>query len=242
MKYLILGVSTLLIGFLAGFWESRGDALRTKGDVRALKQKLEQLQRECSAKTMAQQMTRLFSTDQEAEKGQIAKSPDVPQPSPKPEEEEHEAASATSKETDEIPEENRSNSEKEALEAVSLAWELRRAQAKQALVEEAELSEEESEMFEKIVSEMNDTLREDIQEMVESLQERFKTDKTPPSPREAIRWANVMIDTMIGTDDALLEFIPLSDRQGITPQNIDPTTYVNPDIFEPMAEFFDSVK
>ncbi|RME02225.1 MAG: hypothetical protein D6812_06610, partial [Deltaproteobacteria bacterium] len=130
----------------------------------------------------------------------------------------------------------------EMMEAAALAWQTRRSQAKQALIEEARLSAEEAANFEEIVSAMNERLREEVGEIAEELRERLAQEETDIAPRETLRWADRMLETLIETDDALLELVPEEERTGITAENIDPTTYVDPTIFEPVVKLLDAVE
>ncbi|RME46610.1 MAG: hypothetical protein D6795_15180, partial [Deltaproteobacteria bacterium] len=130
----------------------------------------------------------------------------------------------------------------EMMEAAALAWQTRRTQAKQALIEEAHLSTEEAAEFEEIVSSMNERLREEIGEITEELSERLEEEGADLAPRETLRWADRFLETLIETDDALLELVPEEERTGITAENIDPTTYVDPTIFEPVVKLLDAVE
>lgn len=113
----------------------------------------------------------------------------------------------------------------EELETARTALELRRAQARAALVEGADPSEEQLEEIDQAVQDMNDSLLAlsgELTEMLDSGEE--------PERRQAMSFAAEALDTMLTAEESFRETLNSDQIESLDDQALDPFSYISPDI------------
>ena len=112
-------------------------------------------------------------------------------------------------------------------EAARTALELRRAQARAALVEGAEPSQAQLDDIDQAVQDMNDALLSlsgELTEMLESGEE--------PERRQAMSFAADALDTMITAEDQFRDTLSQEQIEALDDQALDPFSYISPDIID----------
>lgn len=115
----------------------------------------------------------------------------------------------------------------EDLEAARTALELRRAQARAALVEGAEPSQDQLDDIDQAVQDMNDSLLAlsgELTEMLEGGEE--------PERRQAMAFAAEALDTMITAEDQFRDTLSQEQIEALDDQALDPFSYISPDIID----------
>lgn len=113
----------------------------------------------------------------------------------------------------------------EELETARTALELRRAQARAALVEGADPSTDQLEDIDQAVQDMNDSLLAlsgELSEMLESGEE--------PERRQAMSFAAEALDTMLTAEDTFRDTLTTDQIDALEDQALDPFSYISPDI------------
>lgn len=115
----------------------------------------------------------------------------------------------------------------EELEAARTALELRRAQARAALVEGAEPDEDQLANIDQAVQEMNDSLLALSGELTDMLDNGEE-----PERRQAMSFAAEALDTMLTTEDRFRDALSQEQIDALDDQALDPFSYISPDIID----------
>ena len=113
----------------------------------------------------------------------------------------------------------------EELETVRTALELRRSQARAALIENVQPSDEQLERIDEAVQTMNDTLialAGDFADIIEHGEE--------PDRRQIMSFASEALDTMLSTENSMRDVLTKEQLMDIDENALDPFSYVSPDI------------
>lgn len=121
-------------------------------------------------------------------------------------------------------------SDAEGLQAARTALELRRAQARQALVEGAEPSDAQLETIDAAVETMNASLSVLADELVATLESGEE-----PSRRDAMAFAADALDTLINAEDQIYDALSPEQREAVEEGAIDPFSYVDPALIDKLG-------
>ncbi|MCK6516505.1 hypothetical protein L6R46_15805 [Myxococcota bacterium] len=121
-------------------------------------------------------------------------------------------------------------SDAEGLQAARTALELRRAQARQALVEGAEPSDAQLERIDAAVDTMNASLSVLADELVATLESGEE-----PSRRDAMAFAADALDTLINAEDQIYDSLSPEQREAVDEGAIDPFSYVDPALVDKLG-------
>ena len=115
----------------------------------------------------------------------------------------------------------------EEQELARTALELRRAQARAALVEDARPDETQMEAIDTAVKDMNDSLLELADEMAEILESGEE-----PTRRDAMAFAADALDTMLVAEDEMRSALDADQIEQLDEGALDPFSYVGPEIID----------
>jgi len=117
------------------------------------------------------------------------------------------------------------------IEAARTALELRRTQARAALLEHTDAEDEQLETFDQAVGNMNAVLlgmSDELAEMLESGEE--------PARRDAMEFAADALDTLLAAEDAMRAAFDEDQLDGLPDSAVDPFSYVDPAIVDVLAQ------
>jgi hypothetical protein len=115
--------------------------------------------------------------------------------------------------------------------AARTALELRRTQARAALLEHTDADDEQLQTFDSAVESMNSVLlgmSDELSEMLEA--------GTEPGRRDAMEFAADALDTLLAAEDAMRASFDADQLEGLPDSAVDPFSYVDPDIVDVLAE------
>lgn len=115
----------------------------------------------------------------------------------------------------------------ENIEMLKDALALRRSQAMAALREQARATDEQMDTVDSIVDDMNADLKALAEEFVETVK-----DGQEPSRRDLMTFAADTLDVLIETEDALYGALPPEQREQLTDEVLDPTSYVDSSVVD----------
>ena len=111
------------------------------------------------------------------------------------------------------------------------ALELRRTQALAALEQEGDLDDQQMEDFESTLDEMNRSIREMTEEMVDQL-----NDGEEPTRRQMMKFAADGLDVFIEADETLSEILDADQLENVPEESLDPFSYVDPSLLDLLQE------
>jgi hypothetical protein len=112
------------------------------------------------------------------------------------------------------------------------ALELRNAQSRAVLIEDANPDDEQLASIDDALEEMNDSLNELALEFAESFEPGEE-----PSRREAMSFAAQALDTMLQAEDSMRDALSTNQLESIDDGALDPFSYISPDIIDTLQEF-----
>jgi len=124
-----------------------------------------------------------------------------------------------------------SKSREREIEAARTALELRRTQARAALLEHTDAEDEQLETFDQAVGNMNAVLlgmSDELGEMLDSGEE--------PARRDAMEFAADALDTLLAAEDAMRAAFGEDQLEGLPDSAVDPFSYVDPAIVDVLAQ------
>jgi len=123
----------------------------------------------------------------------------------------------------------------ELIRALQAAVELRRNQARAALVEDADPSDDQLDELDAAVDDMNASLQGLAQDLVDMLE-----DGNAPGRRDAMVFAAEALDTMIDAEDRIWDSLDAGQRESVDDASIDPFSYVDQQLLAVLAELGES--
>ena len=123
----------------------------------------------------------------------------------------------------------------ELMRALQAAVELRRNQARAALVEDADPSDAQLDDIDEAVADMNESLQGLAQDLVDMLEEG-----STPGRRDAMVFAAEALDTMIDAEDRIWDSLDVEQRDAVDEASIDPFSYVDQSLLSVLAELGES--
>lgn len=115
-------------------------------------------------------------------------------------------------------------------ELMADALELRRAQARAALVEDARPTPEQLDQIEQALVEMNEELEGFARELV-----ALSAEGREPGRRDAMRLGLDALDLLVVTEDRMLEALDPDQRANLREASTDPTSFVDPAVLQIMS-------
>jgi len=217
MRYAIAAAVALIVGIVLG-------GIFPRAEVRELRSEIAELEgRECRT-PVGQELATLLTR------------PPVPQPEPAPEapeawEETERVEVPPPEETDvpEVPEPDLTP--EEGIEVMKEALELRRVQARAALLEDADPDDAQLEAFDAAVAEMNAALREIAEDAVARVLEEGE-----PTRHEMMIFAADTLDVLIGAEDQMVAALDDEQLEQVDDASVDPFSYIDPSLLDLFAE------
>ncbi len=117
------------------------------------------------------------------------------------------------------------------LQLARTALELRRAQARAALVEDAEPDETQLESIDIAVNEMNESLNDLAEELTTMI-----ADGEEPTRRDAMEFAAEALDTMLLAEDAMRGALDPDQLDVLDDGSLDPFSYVDPSLVDALEK------
>jgi len=227
MKYVLAIGLSLLAGVLAGVMSQRGPLQRAEDRIQELEE------RDCSggkgigrglAAAMHGQPMQMIEPEEAA-----APAPALDEPDPEAVELAAELDEVQDEVVDELADEV--DDIEAELDLLKTAQELRRTQARAALVEQADPGDEELASFDEAMDEMNEDLLEISRDFVDSVE-----DIEDVSRRDMMVLAADVLDVMIEADEAAEKAMPGLELDEIDDEAVDPFSYIDPAILEVLVE------
>ncbi|MBX2802878.1 MAG: hypothetical protein KTR31_34670 [Myxococcales bacterium] len=229
-SHLILAAVALVVGLALG-------GMAPRGESRALRAQVAELQaRECSrgpGVIGTQVANALRRAPSEAPSSGDARTKVV---MPPPEEPEPEEPAENTDDDDFVYFEDGNYEEQpddSDLNRMIDAMEMRRRQARQALREQADPTEEQEAEIDAIFDDMNSELATLAGDFVQVFQEAGGAE---PDRRESMLFARDAIDVLIGTEDALYDVLDPDQAQGMSPEASDPMSYIDGEVVRALRE------
>lgn len=214
-QHLVLAALALVVGLALG-------GLAPRSEVRALRAQVEELkQRECgSPSRVGREIAQVFQGRPWED--------DLPAPVPAP------VPDPVPLEPSEAPEEPEDLEDLEDLEAslevVSEAMELRRTQARQALIEGG-VHDDQLQAIDAVVADMNADLAALADQFVADLREFGEPDR-----RETMLFARDTLDVLLEAEDAIWNGLDPEQRDQLDEAALDPFSYVDAGVVETFME------
>ncbi len=217
MKTWLVAALTLLLGFMAGMWKPQGEVVRLQAELDKRKAAEKQPCRSSPTDGIRTLLQGSAGLPQGKGKKPIPEAPEGT-----------ETPSETTTEADAPPLENPPSSmtpeqvQKEMDEALRPALEARRAQALQALKEQANLDDEGLADVEDIMKHMNDELGEVLDDFVEVTAQGGQITR-----RGGMEMASGVLDVILAADDKMRDLLPEATYQKLDPEAVDPLSFVS---------------
>lgn len=225
-KHLILAAVALVVGLALG-------GLAPRSENRALRGQVDELQdRKCdSGSRVGREIANVFQGRPWAE--------DLPEPeAPVPADEDEDDNVVVEQDEDGLTieiggdgDEDIPENLEESLEMVQDAMEIRRAQARQALVE-ADVDDGQLEQIDTIVDDMNGDLAALADDFVTSFQES----EGEPDRRDTMLFARDTLDVLLEAEDALYGSLDSDQQEALDEAALDPFSYIDGTVVETFME------
>ena len=229
MKYFVLCALSFFIGSIVG-------GVGPKHELQTIKQTQQNSiitsSKDCKKSTIGSDLAQIMASNSSASKPSPQKNPfgdRTPEEIRKDNPEAVEIAERLDENQEQFQEEFQESLERsqEELETARTALELRRAQARAALVEGADPSQAQLDDIDQAVQDMNDALLSlsgELSDMLESGEE--------PERRQAMSFAAEALDTMITAEDQFRDTLSQEQIDALDDQALDPFSYISPDIID----------
>ncbi len=238
MKELLIGSTTLLVGLaIGGLWPL--------SQVRDLEQQLANAETpECRSRPGADLAGMLHGRplqpdDPESWEREVGDAPvtepvdqapvDVPEGNDEPT---PDAAQDTGDPIEESEEGDEGLSPDEQMDAMRTAMEIRRKAARNALIDEAGLDDDQLEQFDGVVDHMNDQL-EDVSR---TFMDRLDETGMEPSRRDMMVFAADTLDVLLEADDGFGDSMDAEQMQAASEEAVDPLQYIDPALVDLLKE------
>jgi len=214
MRYAIAAAVALVVGIVLG-------GLFPRAEVRELRSQVSELEeRECRT-PVGRELATLLTR------------PPVPPPAPAPapeawEEPETDEPPPPPGETD-VPEPD--FAPEEGIEVMKEALELRRVQARAALLEDADPDDAQLGEFDAAIADMNVALREIAEDVVARVQ-----DYGEPTRHEMMVFAADTLDVLIEAEERMVSTLDEEQLEQVEDASVDPFSYVDPALLDLFAE------
>lgn len=220
MRYVLTAAAALVLGLLLGVLPSR---LGT----RSLEEQIAELEaRPCEQRRVGEELATMF-----AGRPPLRPTPgDATIPEPTPEE----AATDESTEDmpDEAPDESMDLPSEDQIALAQEALDLRRTQAREALIQEAGVDDEQLAAIDDAYAAMNRALEEKANQVVELIGEGAEE----PSRREMMLFAEDLLGIMNQAEEDVLAELDSDQLEALEDSTIDPFSHVDPGILDLFAE------
>ena len=224
-------VITLMLGVLLGVLAGRlGPATELAKVEQALAEA--QAQPDCETRTLGRDLANLMKTGLPGDRRRA--------PPPEPDERLEQDLAEAEESAEELRREAREDlreglSDDTELDAARAALDLRRAQARASLVEDADPSDEQLGEIDSAVADMNDALEvlaQDLDDLMEDGQD--------PSRRDAMVFVAEALDTMIVAEDRIWDSLSPEQQGDVEDGAVDPFSHVDSGIIDVLAELGDA--
>lgn len=132
---------------------------------------------------------------------------------------------------EELVEELADGIDEEQLQLARTALELRRAQARASLIEDAEPGETQLETIDMAVNAMNDSLNSLASELTDMINEGVE-----PTRRDAMEFAAEALDAMLVAEDSMRGALDSDQLDQLEDGSLDPFSYVDPNLVDVLSK------
>jgi len=225
MKYVASGSLTFAVGLVLGGIHPRMELQKEQN-----KPSVVNIEKKCQS-TVGSDLAKLMSQG-----GSSASNPHLPSSSNSPEEiiknnpKAAEIADQIDQEQERFEEElskELENIPNEELETARAALELRRAQARAALIEDANPDQDQMEQIDQAIQDMNDSLLQIADELADTIQTEGE-----PNRRDAMAFAADALDTMLNAEDIMRSTLNTDQISNLDDRSLDPFSYVSPELVD----------
>ena len=226
MREIAVAAFALLVGLIAG-------GVGPRAELNAMMKTVDAVDLERCKNTVGKDLATFFGGAREGGLPPVVAAAPRPQTLRQPTDPEVEAALAELEEgeaqaTEELQEGLRDTlANRDELELARSALELRRAQARAALVEEADLDRAQAEEVDGVYDEMNGTLEELAAGMAEMV-----VGGREPDRREAMEFAAEALDAMLVAEDRVLRVLDAEQRSELGQDAANPFNHVSPQLID----------
>ena len=228
MKYFVLCALSFFLGSVVG-------GVFPKLELQKVKLKQQERissSQDCKKTTIGSDLAQLMASNPSSQKSTVKQNPFGDRP---PEEiridnpEAVEIAERLDENQEQFQEDFQGSLERsqEELEAARTALELRRSQARAALIEGAEPDDEQLADIDQAVQDMNDSLLALSGELTDMLENGEE-----PERRQAMSFAAEALDTMLTAEDRFRDALSQEQIDSLDDQALDPFSYISPDIID----------
>lgn len=218
MRSFVPVVIALVVGIVAGSWQPRGELLELRGEVDELRKVAARPCRQGGAGSLAE----IFRMPEEQGPPSPPRGSADPSAPPDPPPPPGLAAGDAPPPGPEAP--LSAESAEDAVATLKAGLDARRAQALQALTEQAELDEEQVAEVDAIMDQMNAELKTAVDQMVTEVLANGEVDR-----REMMEFGADALDIVLDADDRMRELLPEDVYAGVDDATVDPFSYVSGD-------------
>lgn len=230
-KHFLFLVAGIVLGTVVGLWQPRGELFAMREQLAENEKEMAALRRQAGAASIAG----LFHPARSTPPGGTPEP--GPQPSPDPTAAGAQGLQVTVGEpsgpaTLAPDAENIDLGEAETMQGVKEALDARAAQARAALVEQANLDDEQLAAFDAAIDRMNERLQKQIDLLATQLESGEQPDR-----RDLMELGAEGLDAMIEADDTIAEALPPDVRDAIDDELLDPFSHVDGTTMESLLQF-----
>ncbi len=221
----LLATAAMVLGTLLGAFQPRGELLALRAELLEVQARTRDCQRGAAGAGLREFFrapARVADSEEDAAEGAAPRGKDTAEAeAPPTEAEEEEGGTNEPEAASEGPDE---------VAAMVAAMDARSAQARAALLEQADLDDEEIEAIDTAIDRMNARLKQQVDAFAQSVEAGGEPDR-----RELMDFAAEALDAVIEADDALVATIPESVREGMDDEALDPMSFISGDTLSAIA-------
>jgi hypothetical protein len=215
MKYAIAAAVALVVGLVVG-------GLFPRAEVRELRSQMADMEQQECRTPVGRELATLLT------RPPVAPPPEEPPPPMALEDTEEDDGVLPPEETD-APEPDLSP--EEGIVVMKEALELRRVQARAALMEDADPDDGQLDEFDAAITDMNTALREIAEDVVDRVQEYGE-----PTRHEMMVFAADTLDVLIEAEERMVGTLDEDQMEQVDDASVDPFSYVDPELLDLFAE------
>ena len=234
VKPFLAGVAALVVGIIVGAWQPRGELLSMREELDSLKAS----QAKCGRGGAAAGIRELLHAEARERRTENGSGPQpIANDRMKAAPDENSDGNIEIHLRDDPPAKPAGpENATEAAEMAGAALDARRAQARAALVEQGDLSDEQMAAVDAAMAEMNTQLKAEVDQFVDSALSAAETTGGEIDRREMMDLAAGSLDVVIAADDAVRKALPPDVYDAIDDQAVDPFSYISGDTLASLAK------
>jgi hypothetical protein len=217
VRQIVIAAVALVLGVVLG-------GLAPRSQVRSLEKQLEEAE-DCKGSGMGTEIATMLGA------GRLSQPEPEPEPEPEPQDD-----AADTDEPDRNGIQIRVNDDddvtpEQGMAAMREALELRRTQARAALIEDAEPSDQQLDDFDAAVDKMNDELLDLAKDFVAEFEEGGE-----PTRRDAMAFAADALDVLVTAEDSFAASLDDDQLEALPEEALDPLSHLDPELLDLLAQ------